>query len=186
MVLPSKIKFYKTMKYLEKNKFSVNCGNILSDKIKMMPLLKWVFLQSKDCPHIFQVDLAIAYKKNYDKVSSVYTDVYLSLSEPEFYIISDSEELESHFYYDIIGQNHNVVIVDFHQNAFPNDIYTLDDLKKIIKYVSNEITESLYLKGDNNNINVYDEEVTNKPFSKEKVKQLIKNGHRNYMNETRE
>ena len=166
-------------------KYLQNRFEELADEIKMIPLLKWIFLQSTECPHIFQVDLAVAYKQNYDKIAAPYTHVYLSLSEPEFYIINDSGELKRHFYYDIIGQNHNVIITDFHQNALPNDIYDFNDLTNIIKYVSNEITESLYLTGDNNNVNVQDKEVTNKPFSNEKVKQLIKKGHRNYMSETR-
>ncbi len=188
MGLITKFKVNKILNFLKEKKFSINHGNIIDGNVVMLPHMKWVFIQSNDHPHLFQLDLAVAYKRNYDNVSSNFSSYYVSLIYPELYQIRNGNELGGYFYVDVISHNNSSFLLDFCENVIASDEYTLEDLKNIIKMVSDEINAVIY--DDSENVDCINKVMKNledvKLFSDEEIKQFIKKGHRNYMDKKRE
>lgn len=180
-----KFKSFKTLQYLKNNTFTIDNSKILDGNLKILPYMKWIFIQSNDHPHLFQIDLAIAYKKNYGDVSSNFSNDYVSLTYPYLYEFSGRDNLYSYIYADFIVANNEPFLLDFCENVIASDEYTLEDLKNIIKSVSDEMNTVIYDNEDCiNKVSKNLEEV--EMFSDDTIKQLIKKGHRNYIDKKEE
>lgn len=181
MGLITKFKFNKTIKYLDKNIFSINRSDIIDGNAIMLPEFKWIFVQSTTNTNLSFIDLAIK-DKEYTSIDDVALVRYISITSPNKYITTLADE----FCWDTapsLSKEQNEFIFDFYKNVLPDDTYGLIALKNIIKAVSDEINNTIYCNEENeDNINYVEKDIESAvPLSYTEVKQLIKTGHRNYM-----
>ena len=123
-----KFKCYKALTYLENNIFSIDKGNVLEGNLKILPEMKWIFLQNRTYPQIFQVDLAVTYKNNYNDLDEGYSTEFISLKDNVIYETNDdADELMDYSFPDIIGEDHTNFCLNFHENVLYNDKYTKEN-----------------------------------------------------------
>lgn len=176
-----KLKFNKKIDYLSMNKFTINSGSIIGGELKILPVMRWYFAQSKNNPNVFYIDLTIKLKDYYDIINELDCVKYMSITSPSV-LSTDSENNVR--YYDpmpsIIGDYHTKYTFDFCSNARADDVYTYGKLIEIIKLVNSEINKALYSENEEN-INSGDENNNGKIFSAYEINEIIANAHRNYM-----
>lgn len=177
------LKIYKLKRNLNKHKYCLDSGNIIDGNMMMLPYIRWIFMQSKESPNVFFLDLAICYKNNTVRESGYYYDCF-SLDDSR-YRINNKGELVSFSSYQVLGSIKNVYVLDFAKNVKVEDIYDYEMLKKVVKAVSAEINNAIYSNnGDEENINHVEKDMDLlSPLSLDEVKQLIKTGHRKCMDD---
>lgn len=177
-----KFKCYKAITYLENNIFSIDKGNVMEGNLKILPEMKWIFLQNRTYPQIFQVDLAVTYKNNYNDLDEGYSTEFISLKDNVIYETNNNADELVHYYYpDIIGEDHTDFCFNFHENVLYGDKYKISDLKQILQNTTEEI--GAFLNFNRNNQNTVDETIDYETdiLTETQVKKLIKKSHRNYM-----
>lgn len=184
MNIINNLKIYKFKKNLNKYKYCLDSGNIIDGNMRMLPYIRWIFMQSKESPNVFVLDLAICYKNNTIKESGYYYDCF-SLDDDLHYEIDNKNKLTSFSSYQVLGNNKNVYVLDFAKNVKPEDIYDYKILKKVVKEVVDEINNAIYSNNDDEeNINRVEKDMDLvSPLSLDEVKQLIKTGHRKCMDD---
>lgn len=174
--------YLNALRYLQFNKFTINSGKLLDGKLTMLPKMKWIYIESKDNPHIFQIDLGVFDSKHSNYNNNNYSEDYIGLVYHIKYEIKNEKYLHSNLHIsNIVGEKFQDYIIDFHENVLYDDIYTLEDLKAIIKNVANEISCVLCDNQSENDINNEANKYQNGIIERSKVKTLINKSHRSYM-----
>lgn len=180
----NQISYLKTLKYLQFNNFTIDSGKVLDGKLTMLPKMKWIYIESKDNPHIIQIDLAVFTSKTANFNNTLYGEYYVGLVYHHEYKFINNQIINYNFdriEHNIVGKNPTLYAFDFHENVLYDDIYNLEDLKTIIKNVANEISYELCEKGNENNINNISIIYPNKNIDYNKIKTLTYKTHRLYM-----
>lgn len=174
--------YLNELRYLQFNNFTIDSGKLLDGKLTMLPKMKWIYIESKDNPHIFQIDLGLFDSKWPKSNNGGYNEYYIGLVHHIQYLIENEKHLhKNQNISDIIGERFQYYIIDFHENVLYDDIYTLEDLKAIIKNVSNGISYVLCDNQSENYINNEANQYQNGIIECSKVKTLINKSHRAYM-----
>lgn len=173
-----KYHFYKQLRYFKNNKFSIDNSTILSGEAERLPKLKWVFLQDENNLNIIKIDLVVLA----NKLSIWSYDEYVSIFQPNLYELNDNEYFFDKDIPEVFSEEINKFQIDFVDNVLPDDIYTLENLKELLKYVSDEINSELVsYESDEENIMMNTDKVLNaKVLNYRTVETLIKNAHKQY------
>lgn len=174
----AKYRFYQQLRYFKNNKFSIDNSAILNCETKRLPKLKWVFLQDENNPNIIKIDLAVLS----NKLPGWSFDEYVSIYQPNLHELNDNEYVHDKNIPEVFSEKINKFQIDFVDSVLPDDVYTLEKLKELLKYVSDEINSELVsYEGDEENIMMNTDKVLNaKVLNYRTVETLIKNAHKQY------
>lgn len=176
----NKLVINKYIKNLKKMKMTINTTNILEGHLCAFPKFNWYFVQSTDEPNIFELHLLVESSGLKKFTLKKYT--HFCVKDKNVYFIKDNKVVLG-MYYVMIGDSYQDNLYSFFNNVLPSEIYEYDDLINIINAVAKEINEYLYnSEANKENINYNNSGVESlKTFTEDEVKQLIKKGHRSYM-----
>lgn len=180
-----KMKLNKHIKFLKNHKFTIDQNQILDGKLRMLPDIKLLYMQSKSDPNIFEVFYILCIDRDDGKGERYYFSI------PFFnypIILNDDKCITEVYSYLILGSwnNYDKRVYSFAQNCLPSDIYEYDDFINILKGINDEITDYLYKNGiyrvdTENCINRVESNSEFEMLSEDTVKMLIKKVHREYM-----
>lgn len=174
----AKYRFYQQLRYFKNNKFSIDNSAILNGETERLPKLKWVFLQDENNPNIIKIDLVVLA----NKLPGWSYDEYVSIYQPNLYDLNDNEYVHDKDIPEVFSEEINKFQIDFVDSVLPDDIYTLENLKELLKYVSDEINNELVsYESNEENIMINTDKILNaKVLNYRTIGNLIKNAHNQY------